>query len=162
MWQVCQCANDRFISHRVGDKHYLSATADLLHIPKQRQFTESELMCPGGNSCLQQTVVVSVGSYPDVFVCFNSGKKIALLGTRARTGSLETSKIQTDTRYVGKLRFKPMNGSLSFAVLFFMIWDEEKQVSPYRGTPPRTHRGTNRTGPMTESEMSEMTFLPAG
>lgn len=111
MWHARRCSNDRFILKRDRDKHYLSAAsssaaaaADSLYTPKTASVHR---VCPGGNSFLllslsEQTVVVSGGSYDDIFVCFNNGK-IPLLWRHAWTAGLnaqseDTRRITTGTR----------------------------------------------------------------
>ena len=74
-------------------------TSELQTRPPRRQRSVHRV-CPGGNSFLplslsEQTGVVSVGSYHDIFVCFNNGK-IPLLWTHAQTA--RGSELRAETR----------------------------------------------------------------
>lgn len=98
VWQVHQRSDDSFILKRDRDKHYLraastSAAADLLHTIKTVSVHQVCTDLSWGKFLsttvpLRQTVVVSVGSYDDIFVCFYNGK-IPLSWTHAQAARLK-------------------------------------------------------------------------
>lgn len=131
MWQVRRCSNDRFILKRDRDKHYLRAASSscccccrLATHPKDSVSSPSLYWsvlgeipfyyCPSP----QQTVVVSVGSYDDIFVCFDNGK-IPLSWKHAWAARLkaptgDTCGIKMETRQeTTTLRWNLLGGSVT-------------------------------------------------